>query len=50
MNLIDDKIDDVCGELSRVTGSHLEGFSAEELGSMIEALLKNKFDLEDIEK
>ncbi len=44
MNLINEKIDSICGELSRVTGSRLEKLSADELASMIEALILNKFN------
>jgi len=36
-------MDAVRGELSRVTGNHLERLSPEELSSMIEALLQHKF-------
>ncbi len=50
MNLINDKIEVISGELSRVTGSHLEKLSADELASMIEALLAAKFDEEDGEE
>ena len=44
MNLINDKIDVISSELSRVTGSHLEKLSADDLVSMIEALILNKFN------
>jgi hypothetical protein len=44
MNLINDKIDVISSELSRVTGSHLEKLSADDLVSMIETLILNKFD------
>ena len=50
MNLINDKITIISSELSRVTGSYLEKFSAEELASMIEGLLAGKFDEEGGEK
>ncbi len=43
MDFLNEKTDAVCGELSRVTGSHLERLSPEELASMIEALLQHKF-------
>ena len=43
MNFLDQKMDAVCGELSRVTGNHLERLSPQELASMIEALLQHKF-------
>lgn len=43
MNFLDQKMDGVCGELSRVTGTHLDRLSPEELASMIEALLQDKF-------
>ena len=42
MNLINDKIDVISSELSRVTGSRLEKLSADELASLIEALILNK--------
>jgi hypothetical protein len=44
MNLINDKIDVISSELSRVTGSRLEKLSADELASLIEALILNKFN------
>lgn len=44
MNLINDKIDVISSELSRVTGSFLEKLSADDLVSMIEALILNKFN------
>lgn len=44
MNLINDNIDVISGELSRVTGSHLEKLSADDLVSTIETLILNKFD------
>ena len=50
MNLINNKIDVISGELSRVTGSHLEKLSADELATMIEALLAAKFDGDDGEE
>jgi len=44
MNYLNEKMDAICGELSRVTGNHLERLSPEELvASMIEALLQHKF-------
>lgn len=43
MNYLNDKMDAVCGELSRVTGDRLERLSPNELASMIEALLQHKF-------
>jgi hypothetical protein len=43
MNFLNEKMDAVCSELSRVTGNHLERLSPEELASMIEALLQHKF-------
>ena len=43
MDFLNEKMDAVAGELSRVTGSHLERLSPEELASMIEALLQHKF-------
>lgn len=49
MNLINDKIDVISRELSRVTGSFPENFSAEALASMIEGLLVAKLDKEDAE-
>ncbi len=50
MDLLNEKMDAISGELSRLTGSHLEKFSAEEVASMIEALLTAKFDEEDSEE
>jgi hypothetical protein len=44
MNLLNEKIDVISGELSRVTGSNLAELSADELASMIEALILNKFN------
>jgi hypothetical protein len=44
MNLINDKIAVISSELSRVTGSNLEKLSADDLVSMIEALILNKFN------
>jgi hypothetical protein len=43
MDFLNEKMDAVAGELSRVTGSHLERLSPQELASMIEALLQHKF-------
>jgi len=43
MSFLDEKMDAVCGELSRVTGDRLERLSPNELASMIEALLQKKF-------
>ena len=37
------RLDEVCGELSRITGSHLERLSPEDIASMIEGLLQAKF-------
>jgi len=37
------RLDEVCGELSRGTGNHLERLSPEDLASMIEALLQDKY-------
>ena len=48
--LIDEKIDAISGELSRVTGSHLENLSAADLVSIIEGLLVAKLDEEDGEE
>ena len=42
--LLNEKIDAISGELSRVTGSNLAELSADELASMIEALILNKFN------
>ena len=47
MNFLNEKMDAICGELSRVTGNHLERLSPEELASMVEALLKHKFSDQD---
>jgi len=44
MNLISDKINVISSELSRVTGSHLEKLSADDLASMVEALILNKYN------
>jgi len=44
MNLINEKIDVISSELSRVTGSHLENLSADDLVSTIEALILNKLN------
>jgi hypothetical protein len=44
MNLINDKIAVISSELSRVTGSNLEKLSVDDLVSMIEALILNKFN------
>ena len=44
MNLINNKIDVISRQLSRVTGNHLEKLSADDLVSMIEALILNKFN------
>ena len=44
MNLLNEKIDAISGELSRVSGSNLAELSADELASMIEALILNKFN------
>ena len=44
MDLVSEKIAAVSAELSRVTKGHIESFSANELASMIESLLRNKFD------
>jgi hypothetical protein len=44
MDLVGKKIAAVTTELSRVSKGHIESFSADELASMIEALLRNKFD------
>ena len=50
MSLINEKIDAISGELSRVTGSHLENLSAADLVSIIEGLLVAKLDEEDGEE
>jgi hypothetical protein len=44
MNLINEKIDEISSELSRVTGNQLGKLSADDLVSMIEGLILNKFD------
>ena len=49
MDFLIEKMDAVRGELSRVTGNHLERLSPEELASMIEALLQHKFGDQDDE-
>ena len=50
MNLINDKIDIISNELSRVTGSNIEKLSGDDLASMIEGLLVAKLDEEDGEE
>jgi hypothetical protein len=47
MDLVGEKIAAVATELSRVTKGHIESFSADELASVIEALLRSKFHAED---
>jgi hypothetical protein len=47
MDFVGEKIAAVSAELSRVTKGHIESFSADELASMIEALLRHKFNIED---
>jgi len=49
MDFLNEKMDAICGELSRVTANQLERVSPEELASMIEALLQHKFDDPDDE-
>jgi hypothetical protein len=49
MDFLNEKMDAMRGELSRVTGNHLERLSPEELASMIEALLQHKFGDQDDE-
>ncbi len=46
MDFIDKKISAVSAELSRVTRGHIESYSADELATVIETLLLNKFDVE----
>jgi hypothetical protein len=43
MDFLNQKLDEVFGELSRVTGNHLERLSPEDIASMIEGLLQAKF-------
>ena len=43
MDFVGEKIAAVADELSRVTKGHIEHFSADELASMLEALLRDKF-------
>jgi hypothetical protein len=43
MDFVGEKIAAVRAELSRVTKGHIESFSADEVASMIEALLLEKF-------
>lgn len=43
MDLVGEKIAAVTAELSRVTKGHIERFSVDELASMLEALLRDKF-------
>ena len=47
MDFVAEKITAVSSTLSRVAKGHIEKFSADELASMIEALLRHKFDIED---
>jgi len=47
MNFIDKKIAAVSEELSRVARGHIESYSADELATVIETLLHNKFEVED---
>ena len=47
MDFVGEKIAAVSAELSRVSKGHIESFSADELASMIEALLRNRFDVEE---
>ena len=49
MDFLNEKMDAICGELSRVTANQLERLSPEELASMIEALLQHKFSDQDDE-
>lgn len=44
MDLIDEKIAAVSAELSHLTEGHLKSFSADEFATVIEALLRDKFD------
>ena len=50
MNFLNEKMDVICSELSRVTGYHLKQLSSDELASMIEALLEPKFNNPDDQK
>jgi len=43
MDFINDKIDALSNELSRVSSEHIDKFSPDELASTIEALVRNKF-------
>jgi hypothetical protein len=43
MDFVGEKIAAVSAELSRVTKGHIESFSADEVASIIEALLGDKF-------
>ena len=47
MDFVSEKIAAVSATLSRVTKGHVEKFSADELASMLEALLQNRFDNEE---
>lgn len=47
MDLVSEKIAAVSAELSRVNKGHIESYSADELATMIEALLRHKFDIDD---
>ena len=44
MALIDGKIAALSDEFSRMSRGHLDKFSADEVASMIEAVIQNKFD------
>jgi len=49
MDFLNERMDTMRGELSRVTGNHLERLFPEELASMIEALPQHKFSDQDDE-
>ena len=47
MDFVFEKISAVRAELSRISKGHIERYSADEFATMIEALLRHKFDIED---
>ena len=47
MDFLNTKLDEICGELSRLTGNHLDRLSPEDIASMIEGLLQAKFSFRD---
>jgi len=49
MDFVAGKMDEISNELSRVSSGHISEFSAEELGFMIEGLIREKMDPDDIQ-